>query len=286
MNSAVIVRLIYGYLHVLIFTLFKPIEVIIWKQKQVVGKLHVYTFQSREELGKHAAALAAAKIISLQQDPTRIVRIIFASAPSQTEFLIGLSNDIEIDWQRIEAFHMDEYIGLATDHIQSFGHFLKKSIFEKVSIGHVHFINGLADNPKEECRRYADLLRANKIDLVCMGIGENAHIAFNDPHVADFDDPYLVKIVDLDLKSRQQQVNDGCFPALEVVPTHAITLTVPALMEGGSLFCMVPGATKADAVYATVHSAIETDVPSSILRTHNDAKMFIDQQSGEKLTEE
>lgn len=251
--------------------------------EQLVDKLHVYTFQTRGELGQYAASLAIARIVELQSDADRVVRIIFASAPSQSEFMDSLSSNANIDWSRIEAFHMDEYIGLATTHPQSFGRFLQDNLFARVAIGKVNFINGLAKDAEGECRRYADLLKAEKIDIVCMGIGENAHIAFNDPHVADFEDPFLVKIVDLDLTSRQQQVNDGCFKDLIDVPTHAITLTVPALFSGESLYCMVPGSTKAQAVYATLKEPIHAAIPSTILRKHSHAMLFVDQDSAAKL---
>src|SRR5690606_2355596 len=147
-------------------------------------------------------------------------------------------------WSKIIGFHMDEYIGLDSDHPQTFASFLRKHLFDLVPIHHVYFINGNAPEVDAECDRYAALLRKYPVDIVCMGIGENTHIAFNDPHVANFNDPKLVKIVDLDHESRQQQVNDGCFATFEAVPTHAITLTIPALVDGKHLYCMVPGKNK------------------------------------------
>lgn len=252
-------------------------------KEQVVGKLQVNTYQNRGDLGTHAATLAAAQIIALQKDPQKIVRMIFASAPSQSEFLAGLQANPMIDWSRIEAFHMDEYVGLATEHPQSFGRFLQDNLFSEVPIGKVHFINGQAEDAQAECERYAALLKEQPIDLVCMGIGENTHIAFNDPHVADFNDPYLAKLVDLDEMSRQQQVNDGCFPQMNDVPTHAITLTVPALMAGNRLYCMVPGPTKAQAVKTTLQAEVNPQVPSSILRTHPQAILFLDQESAANI---
>lgn len=252
--------------------------------ENTIGKLKVLIYASEQELGREAAKLVIDHIISLQKQQDT-VRMIFASAPSQSAFLNDLKTDKRIDWNRITAFHMDEYIGLPADHSQSFGHYLRVHLFDHVSVGQVHYLDGIADEPAEECKRYAGLLREAPIDIVCMGIGENTHIAFNDPHVADFDDPELVKIVDLDAASRQQQVNDGCFPDLAAVPRFAMTLTVPALLQGKSLYCMVPGERKADAIRATLLEEISERVPSSILRRHRDARLFLDERSASKLNE-
>lgn len=248
-----------------------------------VGTLKVYTFENREELGLYAGKKAAARIKELQETPDKIVRMIFASAPSQQETLAYLREDEGIDWSRVVAFHMDEYVGIEKNHPQSFASFLEQNLFDQVNIGQVHFINGIAEDPQAECERYEALLKEAPIDIVCLGIGENAHIAFNEPHLADFADPHFVKLVDLDLTSRQQQVNDGCFLTLEEVPTHAITLTVPALFAGQSLYCMVPGSTKAAAVHATLNGEITTEIPSSILRTHPQVSLFIDKDSAAQL---
>lgn len=248
-----------------------------------VGTLKVYTFENRRDLGLTAGKQAANRIVELQKSPEKIVRMIFASAPSQSETLAQLSEEQGIDWSRVEAFHMDEYVGLPTSHPQSFGRFLQEHLFDKVNIAKANYINGIAENPAEECARYEALLKEAPIDIVCLGIGENAHIAFNEPHIADFNDPYFVKLVDLDLTSRQQQVNDGCFAVLQEVPTHAITLTVPALFAGNSLFCMVPGPTKASAVNMTLNHEISSDVPATILRTHPNTGLYIDKESAAQL---
>jgi glucosamine-6-phosphate deaminase len=143
----------------------------------------------------------------------------------------------------------------------------------------VHYLGGNAPDLAAECDRYAALLREYPTDIVFMGIGENTHIAFNDPHVADFNDPYLVKVVDLDQACRQQQVNDGCFAAIDQVPTHALTLTVPALMQAREVFCVVPGPNKAQAVYHTLRGPIVDTYPSTALRRHPRAILFLDSQS-------
>jgi glucosamine-6-phosphate deaminase len=178
---------------------------------------------------------------------------------------------------------MDEYIGLAPDAPQSFGHFIRRQLLDRVGVGQAYFINGQAPVP-DECAHYATLLQQAPIDIVCMGIGENGHVAFNDPPVADFHDRLAVKAVELDERCRIQQVNDGCFPTFDDVPRHAITLTVPMLMSGTTLSVVVPAASKADAVKATVLGPVETSCPASILRRHPDATLFLDLDSARGLS--
>lgn len=250
--------------------------------QHTVGKLKISVLPDRLRLGKLAAAKAAAQIRLLLANQQN-VNLVFASAPSQNEFLEALCAADGIDWSRISAFHMDEYIGLEPEHEQSFGRYLKDHLLDHVPLGTMNYIRGNAASPEQECVRYENLLRANPIDIVLMGIGENTHIAFNEPHIANFNDPYYVKIVDLDDTSRMQQVHDGCFATFDQVPSRAITLTVPALYSARSIFCMVPGSWKADAVYATLHHPINSDTPASILRQHRSAELFIDEASAEKL---
>jgi glucosamine-6-phosphate deaminase len=178
---------------------------------------------------------------------------------------------------------MDEYVGIDEKASQSFAYFLKENIFGELSFNQVHYINGNAADLPAECVRYTDLLKKYPVDIVCMGIGENTHIAFNDPHTADFDDPLMVKVVTLDEASRQQQVHDGCFAALHAVPTSAITLTVPALLQANSIYCIVPGKNKAVAVYQTLHSQVDESYPSTSLKNHPDATLYLDNESASKL---
>lgn len=224
-----------------------------------------------------AAGREVATVIKRLLENQKRVRMVFAAAPSQNEFLNVLASDKEIDWSRITAFHMDEYIGLSSEAPQRFGTFLKNRLFNIVQPGEVHLIDG--SNALEECRRYSGLITESPIDIVCLGIGENGHIAFNDPPVANFADPEIVKVVELEEACRRQQVNDGCFPDLSEVPTHALTLTIPALMAGKHLFCMVPGATKHEAVRQTLTGPIAEDCPASILRTHPDCRLYLDKDS-------
>lgn len=241
-------------------------------------KLQVKVYDSRKSMGAGAAKEAAELIKKLLKNKEE-VNMIFAAAPSQNEFIASLIEDKEIEWNRINAFHMDEYIKLAADAPQGFGNFLKDRIFGKVPFKSVNYLNGNAEDIEEECKRYSDLLKTYPTDIVCMGIGENGHIAFNDPHVAFFNDEKLVKVVDLDQKCRNQQVNDGCFANIDEVPTHALTLTIPALMLPKYVFCIVPAKTKAEAVYNTVMGEIKEDCPASILKTHDSAVLYTDSDS-------
>lgn len=247
-----------------------------------VDLLTVVQLDDRPAMGKVAADAVKAKILELLQEK-ETVNMIFAAAPSQNEFLEALVQQAGIEWNRINAFHMDEYIGLPMEAPQRFGQFLHERLFAKVPFRSVNYLNGNATDAQQECKRYADLLTQHPTDIVCMGIGENCHIAFNDPHVADFDDDAWVKVVDLDLACRQQQVNDGCFLELEQVPTHALTLTIPALMAAPFIFCMVPGSNKAPAVKHTLNDAVSPRYPSTILRRHANARLFIDKDSASLL---
>jgi len=244
-------------------------------------KLNVKIYSGRPELGAAAAEILTAKISELL-NTKEYINIIFASAPSQNEFLAELLHK-NIEWNRINAFHMDEYVGLHPDAPQGFGNFLKDRLFSKVNCREVHYLNGNADSVQDECKRYSDLLIKYPTDIVCLGIGENTHLAFNDPHVADFNDPEIVKVVDLDQDCRIQQVNDGCFATIDDVPTHALTITMPALFKSTFAYAIVPGKFKANAIYHTINSDISELYPSTILRRHDHAVLFIDEDSASKL---
>jgi len=241
-------------------------------------KLTIHVLDDRRTLGITAASMAAEKLKELSRTQDSI-NTIFAAAPSQNEFLASLIPDRTIPWRKINAFHMDEYIGLPAQAPQSFASFLRERIFDKMPFASVHCIDGNASDPEQECDRYAQLLRQHPPDIVFMGIGENTHLAFNDPHVADFQDSKWVKQVELDTACRRQQVNDGCFARLEQVPKCAITLTIPALMMASCIYCMAPGPTKRQAIYHTLNSPVTPEYPSTILREHEHADLFVDHQS-------
>lgn len=245
-------------------------------------KLLVKIVPDRKEMGIVAANEAAERIIKMQGEKDEL-NMIFAAAPSQNEFIEHLIANKSIEWNRINAFHMDEYIGLADDAPQRFGNFLKDRIFSRVPFKSVNYINGLAEDIDKECKRYSNLLEKYPADIICLGIGENGHIAFNDPGVADFNDDKLVKVADLDLVCRQQQVNDKCFDELDEVPKQALTLTIPALLRGKYLFCIVPAKTKAQAVYNTINGEISEDCPATILRTKENVTLYLDADSSSLL---
>ncbi|WP_080905373.1 glucosamine-6-phosphate deaminase [Parabacteroides sp. Marseille-P3160] len=240
--------------------------------------LQVRVYESRKEMGEMAAGDVAAAIRALL-DSKEEVNIVFAAAPSQNEFLEALSKEKGIEWQRVNAFHMDEYVNLPEEAPQRFGNFLRERIFSRLPFKTVNYINGNNPDQQLECQRYTRLLKQHPIDIVCMGIGENGHIAFNDPHVAKENDPEWIKVVDLEKVCRLQQVNDGCFATLDEVPAYAFTLTIPALMSGEKLFCIVPGRTKAWAVSHTINDPISEAIPATFLRKHENAALYLEPDS-------
>ncbi len=246
--------------------------------KCLFDKLTVNILENREKMGQNAAldiAQCFNKLLSEKEE----INVIFAAAPSQNDVLAALVIDKSIEWNRINAYHMDEYIGLPKASTQSFGSFLREHVFGLVPFKSVNYIDSEAVDFEAEALRYEKLLFKNAPDVVIMGIGENGHIAFNDPPVADFNDDKAVKIVKLDDICRNQQVNDGCFKSIEAVPTHALTLTIPTLFNASYLFCIVPAATKANAVYETLYGTIDEHCPASILRLHGNAILYLDNQS-------
>jgi glucosamine-6-phosphate deaminase len=253
------------------------------KKEFCIDQLHVSAYDTRLEMAENAAFKAGKTMISMLRSKTTL-NIIFAAAPSQNEFLEALVRQPGIAWEKINAFHMDEYIGLSADAPQSFGNYLNGRIFKKVPFGSVNLMDG-QQSPEAECARYDRLLQEFPVDIVFMGIGENGHIAFNDPHVALFHDPERIKIVDLDLVSRMQQVHDGCFSDLNEVPLQALTLTIPTLLSAKHIFCMVPGKTKAQAVFNTITQSIVEAYPATILRKHPSAELFLDADSAKLIPE-
>jgi glucosamine-6-phosphate deaminase len=240
--------------------------------------LKVMIFSSRSGLG-HAAGLDAAEAIKEAVSRKGEANVMFAAAPSQNETLATLCADPYIDWNKVNAFHMDEYIGLPEEHPAGFRYYLRERIFDRFSFASVNLLNGNVSDPEAEAVRYSSLLEAYPIDVCLCGIGENGHLAFNDPPVADFCDPLKVKIVSLDTICRIQQVHDGCFMTLEEVPACALTVTIPALMSSRCMICSVPASSKANAVRQTLEGEIGESCPATILRTHPDARLYLDRDS-------
>lgn len=246
-----------------------------------VDKLTVKISESREAMGALAAAEIRETILSLLNNREEI-NMIFAAAPSQNEVLASLLTYKDIPWERINAFHMDEYIGLPASDPRRFGNFLAEHIFNHAPFRSVNYIDSSA-TAEDECRRYTLLLQKYPTDIVVMGIGENGHIAFNDPGVADFNDPAAIKLAKLDEVCRMQQVHDGCFASLGEVPTHAFTLTCPTLVKATYKFCVVPATTKANAVLRTLTGPVSDSCPATLLRTVEGAVMYLDDASSALL---
>lgn len=247
-----------------------------WKAE----KLAVSAFDTEAEMGKAAARDVAAEILRLQKSKDEI-NLMFAAAVSQQEFWDALLQYPEIEWERIRAFHMDEYCGLPEGDPHSLSRFLCSRFLDRVPVKHRCFLDGACKDPEAECRRYGALLEEFPCDLTFLGIGDNGHLAFNDPHVADFHDVKAVKTVDIDEISKQQQVNAGNFPDTESVPSLAFTVTVPALLKGGKLFCMAPTSYKAQAVHDTLCGPVSETCPASILRRCPEARLYLDRSSAE-----
>lgn len=240
--------------------------------------LAVRAYARQRDMAADAARFAA-ETIQTALNRQGSAAVILASAASQLQFLEALTGFDGIDWARVTLFHMDEYLGIHRDHPASFRRFMRERVESQVRARAFHYIEGDALEPLKECDRYAGLLRAQRVDLCVLGIGENGHIAFNDPSVADFHDPLPIKLVKLDLACRQQQVGEGSFPSIEAVPQYAFTLTVPTLCAAERLLCVVPERRKAVAVRDCLSGPVTTACPASFLRTQTHATLFLDADS-------
>jgi glucosamine-6-phosphate deaminase len=256
-------------------------------QNKEVTRLQVETlkleiYPTRKAAGE-AAAQAVAQAIRQFGSSGREVAVIFAAAASQIETLRALTEMPDLSWKQVLGFHMDSYADLPEDHPASFLHFLRQHLTQKVAMKEFFGIDGNAPDPELACRDYAEKLLWAKPQLCLAGIGENGHLAFNDPPEADFNDPLDVKIVQLDGVTRQQQVAEGWFKSLEDVPKSAITLTVPALLRVQKIIAAVPGSRKAEIIRRVVEEPISTNCPATILRTHPDATVYLDAESAARL---
>jgi glucosamine-6-phosphate deaminase len=247
-----------------------------------VDRLRVEIYADRPSVGRAAASQVATNLRRTIAEQGA-VRAIFAAAASQNEFLANLALDNSIDWSKVTAFHLDEYLGLPASSPLTFQTYLKERLFNRVKPGQVHYLEGATSDPASECRRYGGLLEAGGLDLGILGIGENGHLAFNDPPLADFNDPQPVRVVAIDKTSQVQQVHDGCFEQVEMVPKRAFTVTIPVLMAARTLVCIVPGPTKAKAVFDTLNGPVTPLCPASILRRHPAATLLLDRASAALL---
>jgi glucosamine-6-phosphate deaminase len=240
----------------------------------VKDKLKVQVYQTESDLGQAAADFTASRLQSVLSEKGS-ANLILATGASQFSFLEALISK-DVDWKKITVFHLDEYIGISDQHPASFRRYLKERILDIVSPGKVYLINGDAQNLEEEMMIYENLLKTHPVDFACIGIGENGHIAFNDPPVADFNDPLWVKDVELDEACRKQQMGEGWFPTMDDVPRKAVTLTVTAILNCRTISCVVPGERKAKAVHDTLNAEISEACPATILRNHPDTTLFLD----------
>ncbi|GAB4543492.1 MAG: glucosamine-6-phosphate deaminase [Pleurocapsa sp.] len=234
-------------------------------QRFLVDRLSVRVTKSVEELAQDAANIAIDYLQSLlNQQET--VRIILATGNSQLQFLEHLVSSDLLDWSRVVLFHLDEYLGISPKHLGSFRYYLHHKVEKRINPRAFYYIQGDALQPLAECARYSTLLRQEAIDLCMLGIGENGHLAFNEPSVADFKDPNTIKIVRLEAKTRQQQVDGGYFSHLEAVPSYAYTLTIPTISAAKKIICLAGGRKKAEVIEKTLHNAIAPEFPATILR--------------------
>ncbi len=255
-----------------------------------VERLRVEVHRDADAAGAAmASAVADAMRADAAGDPAADAELpmVFASAPSQDAFLAALTALPALPWPRVRAFHLDEYVGLPPEHPAAFSRYLRERLVARVPLGAFEPLRGdaaaLGRTPEEEARRYAAALAAHPLRIACLGIGENGHLAFNDPPVADPHDPEPVKRVRLDEASRHQQVHDGCFPALDAVPREALTLTLPTILAARRLFVVVPGSRKAEAVRGALRGPVGMHCPATVLRGHPDATLYLDEASAARL---
>ena len=246
-----------------------------------VDRLRVEVLEDAAALARRAASVAAETIRRTVADHG-VAHAMFATGNSQLGFVEALVADPHMPWADVVVFHMDEYVGVGADHPAGFRRWIRDRIVEPTGPRAAHYLDGSAD-PALECDRYAELLRAHPLDLCCLGIGENGHLAFNDPPVADFDDPLDVKVVELDAACRAQQVHEGHFPSVDAVPARAMTATIPALLRAGQVLAIVPEARKAEPVRQALLGPVSTTCPASALRRQANAVLFLDDESSALL---
>jgi glucosamine-6-phosphate deaminase len=241
-------------------------------------------YPEKEAMGEAAAGFVA-KTLRKSIAEQGFARVIFATGASQYAFLAALVEISDVDWSKVQAFHLDEYLGLPKTHPASFRKYLNERLFSHLSFGAIHMLDGMSEDRQAECARYGALLATAPIDVACIGIGENGHLAFNDPP-ADFEAPSLVHVVELDARSRQQQVGEGHFATLDDVPTRALTLSIPAIMQAKVISCVVPDERKAEAVQCALEGPITPDCPGSVMRRHPAVHMWCDEPAVSRLSDE
>ncbi|MEY2421901.1 MAG: glucosamine-6-phosphate deaminase [Acidimicrobiaceae bacterium] len=247
-----------------------------------VDELDVRVFATEKQLGEAAAADAATAMQAAVEKRGR-ANVMLATGNSQFAFLDALTARSDVPWDRVTGFHMDEYVGMDDTHPASFARYMRERIVDVVHPSAFHYVDGTND-ATSECARYATLLREHPLDLCCLGVGENGHLAFNDPPFADFEDAHDVKEVELDEASRRQQVGEGHFRGLDDVPRTAITVTIPALLRAARVLAIVPEARKANAVRRALEEPIATSCPASVLRRTPQATLYLDRDSASNIS--
>ncbi len=251
-------------------------------QEFSAGTAHVQVYQTAEQVG-WAAAVRAAELIREAIARKGKARVIGATGNSQIPVVNALAHQ-ELNWQAVELFHMDEYAGMKSDHPSSFRHWIKTRLADKVHPGKTHYLEADASDLEAELSRYSKLLTEAPIDLAFVGFGENGHIAFNDPPVADFKDPKMVKVITLDDACRQQQAGEGHFADVASVPKEAATITCPGLFRANAWVCCVPEGRKAEAVKNALEGPISETCPASLVRRHPRAFVYLDADSAARLS--
>ncbi|MBD2448447.1 glucosamine-6-phosphate deaminase [Nostoc sp. FACHB-152] len=243
-----------------------------------VDDLQVQIYNTEAEMAEDVAQITA-KYLTNVLEKQNTAAVLLATGNSQLKFLDALIGLGGVDWQKITLFHLDEYLGITAEHPASFRRYLRERVEKKLDPQQFHYIEGDTLEPLSECDRYTKLLQAQPIDLCCLGVGENGHLAFNDPSVANFQDSYSVKLVKLDNLNRQQQVNTGHFPNLDSVPQYAFTVSLPLICSAKKIICLAPEKRKAQVVKQMLQKPITTSCPASILRQQPQAMLFLDDDS-------
>ncbi|WP_427896133.1 6-phosphogluconolactonase [Kribbella sp. GL6] len=247
-----------------------------------VDELSVEVHPSEAEAGRAAAGFTAATVNAAVR-ARGAARVVMATGNSQLAFVRALA-DVDIPWDRVTVFHMDEYIGIDDQHPASFRRWIREQLAVPFQPAHVEYIRPDQDDPERECRRYEELLRSAPLDLTCMGIGENGHLAFNEPGVADFADERWTRVIELTPESRGQQVGEGHFPDVGAVPPTAISVTIPGLLSASVVQVVVPERRKAAAVARALGGPVDNTCPASILQRHAHARLFLDESSASLVT--
>lgn len=247
-----------------------------------VDALSVRVYDSENTMAQDVAQLAQDYLQNLltQQESAAVL---LATGNSQIKFLDALIAKGGVDWSKITLFHLDEYLGIDREHPASFRRYMRQRVESRVNPAIFHYIEGDAMQPLDECDRYSQLLQAQPIDLCCLGLGENGHLAFNEPSLASFNETRVIKLVKLDKTTRQQQVNEGHFSNLEAVPQYAFTLTIPTICTAKQIFCLAPEKRKASAVKNMLTGEISSAIPASALRQQTQATLFLDTDSASLL---